>query len=548
MVERNGESNLVWSRVQGKPIEVFNGDVNKIERVNSPESLLQAVLKNKGFDSLVQMYLEKDNPRKIPVDILKEIVLVDSLDVDPVSKTKVVIYRVWAQDGHYSRIKEYFPETSFGLEQIQTTMSGRSSFSRTKSLEEYVNEVMMDEGELGRNYNIIHYRANLINKLLPRTTGLSYIRKFELLAKIINEVSVNSSKEKIFREAIEQVTSKYEREVVGLENRLRSETRLEKAKRQKEKNTEENNQQEDSLLMQVEFLLKDGFTDKVILETTGISKNKLNIYRSVLRIKGRLEVYPSRKKAYEELTVFISAVEDLINRNQGVQFSNREIAEALNSSPNRVQYARQILVVLGKIPRSDLKMANMRRSNTFENFSKIKKTLLKFKKKYPGRTITLEELQRTSGAPVSLDTISEYLKLISNNENIPIRSNSLERAKAILIDESRSNQGMPLDFRFLEKKYRISREYFTRGYEQIKNSNQDTFSHADYYKSKKEKLIQILNNHLVNYPNAPIDLTIVAGNLGLHPGTVYKWYWDFNKTQQVPKSNSNSSKIPKKNF
>ena len=430
MVEKEDRS-VVWSGVLGQPIELINGKPVSIqEKVLENTSLTAAVLRSRGFDSIVQMYLAKDNSRIIPVDILRELVLVDSLETDALTKTKLAIYRVWAIDGHYSRVKEYFPETSIGLEQIQTTMSGRSRPARAKPLEEYVNEVMMDEGELGRNYNIIHYRANLINKLLPRTAGLSYIRKYELLAKIINEVTKNKPEIKISRESIEQIMNIFEREIVGLENRIRSETRLEKAKSQRKKEIKEKEMegrlQEDPHLSIIEALKKKGLSSDEIQKETGLTKRQIDYRLSALYFTGRLKPRKSNSRRSNKYKEFALKVESVKNESINEPLTNQEIAEILGLTKSQVVYASRILMLLNRVQSVDHSKLEIRVKGIRQ---KAREALFnsKIKINFVERPVVFAEISRNTG--ISPAILSEEYTAMRGLEGSPVSQGDFWKAK-----------------------------------------------------------------------------------------------------------------------
>lgn len=183
-----------------------------------------------------------------PVHIAKEIILVDSLNTNLKTKIKLLAYRLWVSDASYEPIKTYLPEGLIRLDDIS----------------QIIDEVMMDEGELGEMYELIDNVAIITgNLLLP--TGVRYLEKYKIMVDVVkNKILKGKDKDKpLDREEIMEEYTHRESEFLNIRRRVSDKARLEKNRIRKIWNRELT--PEELRVVQAIDMMRISFNDKKII-------------------------------------------------------------------------------------------------------------------------------------------------------------------------------------------------------------------------------------------------------------------------------------------
>jgi hypothetical protein len=191
IIAGTAEGNFVFSRVQGKTIELVNGAPVAKEH-NRRESLTDFILRSRGFDSIFEasqthFIVEKEdngqrtfrkvkNDLQIPQPILRQVLLIDSLQANENEKVKIFAYKLWQEEGKLSSIREYLPEESTNIERLNSI----------------TDEVMMDEGRFANLFTELDELEDALNDLLPIDSTRSVIAVNEYI-KVIAEKKLNST-------------------------------------------------------------------------------------------------------------------------------------------------------------------------------------------------------------------------------------------------------------------------------------------------------------------------------------------------------------------
>ena len=236
MVEAK-ERVIIYSRTKNEPIELQDGVPIAIEEPDaSKDSITHYVLGLRGIDSIAHNFI-LDKANRVPTNVLRELVLIDNIEADANTKMKILTFRLWSDEGNYDLVRKYLPEKIFDLDDLQAAMPGRKhkdEFIHLKRLEDMVDKVIKDEGFLGKTYHLLHEASDIADDFLPFGSGLSYIRRYELLTKIIinnlREVDINAFSDEEYVEFKRRLNLEYLDQVKGIENRVRNELNRERAK------------------------------------------------------------------------------------------------------------------------------------------------------------------------------------------------------------------------------------------------------------------------------------------------------------------------------
>lgn len=587
MVE-TGERKRIYSRIEKRPIEIQDGiPVAIFESDSTNRDITTYILGLKGIESLAHNFLLQKEER-IPTSVLRELVLVDNIEADENTKLKILTYRLWAEEGKYDLVRQYLPDQTFDLEDIQASLPHKieeDEIKIQKRLEDIVDQVIKDNGDLGEKYHLLHEASDIADELLPLGSGLSYLRKYEILTKIALEKITEYRNINITPSALEKIIlDEYLEKIQGLENKTRNEFYKEKRK------LDIKTIKEDTRIKVVEDLAKQNLSIDEIAKFTGYTKSTIYKIYSALYYDNRLKPANGRISEFERKRQLIFQVETILNKTDKV-ITNQEIADQIGTSKKRVNMAIGILYSLGRIKKRP-KNAQIRRSRKTDLYEKaIKDALVAYGKQYPGKKISMEELKKISGVPLSLSTVSKIYQrtpkrrrippsrhgslirakkilkgFFENNPEIGItytklskkygisistfnkarieladeglvlwsRSNHRDRARTILESFHVQNPDSLINFRDLIRRHKIGRKVLISVYNEMREEGYKIYSREDFYRKERQLFLKRLVDIYMLDKNIKINITEIAKELGVNHSTAQIWYNELKKDHELP--------------
>jgi len=525
------------------------------EKINGNGSIEEIILDELGFDSLEEAVFTKDRPaidsRQIPTSAAKEIIAVDCLKTNISNKLKLLGYCFWHNQldqefGNYDLVKRLLPE---GLIRIDDSRDD-----------------VLNSDELIELYE----KAELVGELTSQIINPSqnYIKRLKIGSGLVLKlIDFNLERE----------------EILGLKNKINKTI----SKRISPKYHEFDNEK----LNDVEFLGGLGFYAKEISWMSNISRAKVGTYMSALYLDGRLRPQQEKIKSNEEFKRFALKVEKMRAGNSEMPLSNKQIANILGVSKDKVSSAVKVLILLGRIKPLDMSKSLKRFHENPNDEKKVSLALKEFRLKNPKGYITYRKLREMVGSNISIKKVSFYYQKISQKEIVPPTLQHLsKKAEKILIEAQASNpdgviniaalsreHGIPrttfirqlnklrqkgmapmtrldvrhkaykivldhlglgvnayFNIRELSRKHNIGIEALTSAVEDISTKYNLPLKRSDYYRVKREEFLEILRTSVQEDSALPVDLNEISCDLGINSNLLRKWYRSFLQQENMP--------------
>jgi len=426
----------VYSRTED--MQYLNLELND-DHLTQDGPLTSYIVKSRGFqdlDNAVEGNRKKNKDdredvdvgiRKIPLNIAKDLIIIDLMDVDSNLKLKLLTYILWSQHANYSLIKEYLIVSPIGLEEIDAL----------------VNKIRLDTTDAGNAFNLIEKSSNIVDELLK--PGGNFLERYKLMAGIVVDVLKDQTVSSLDKKS--RVKEKYEKlrkkrrlrkrrenyrdrnnrnkELLDTrkKNRAKAETRkinqeMDKIYSKRPTLSEEERAQiksrEDESLTIVEGLVKDGFSVDDIANNTNYSKGQVEKALAALRVDGRIEINPLNFKKTARLTKLVIEVENIIRNSSEDRPSEKKIIEDTGSTRGKIKFALHILILLGRIKplEKTQRLYSLKKEEANKNENLVRQALDEWDKLHPGEIPTGTSLRKFAQIPLSRQTISIHLKKI----------------------------------------------------------------------------------------------------------------------------------------